>query len=339
MPGFTTHYLFGVNTYKKSNAIPLKKVIQKERKAYSLGLQGPDLFFYFLPSYTIHKNNIGSVAHTEKTNKFLRHLLDSRKLFSSRKEQEIAEAYIAGFLGHYILDTRCHPYVYWKTEFSEKNNEYHGRHMSLETEIDARLLKFYRHLPPSAFQQHATIALNRLQKRTIARILHYVYARTYPELGILPLTIRTSIFSIQAGTKFLHDPSGQKKRIIGSLEKLFLGHTLLSTLIPSGSLSVHNDPLNLLHEEWKNPWDHSLVSTASFFDLMKSAQESYLKILDELDCLLFKQKESPATGRTPINQSYFTKAGSTAGQNSWKDLLNHLGNLSYHSGLDAGIPS
>ncbi|TGY97208.1 hypothetical protein E5329_05925 [Petralouisia muris] len=339
MPGFTTHYLFGLNAYKKLNATHLKSIIQKEHHAYSLGLQGPDLFFYFLPSYAVHKNNIGSIAHTEKTKEFLRHLLASRGMFSTRKEQDIAEAYAAGFLGHYILDTRCHPYVYWKTEFTEKTNQYHGRHMGLETEIDAKLLKFYRHLPPYAFQQNVTIGLSRLQKRTITRILHYVYARTYPELGILPITIRTSISSIQLGTKFLHDPSGYKKKIISTLEKLFLGHTLLSTLIPSGSLSVHRDPLNLLHEEWKNPWDHSLSSTASFFDLMKAAQTSYLEILEELNRLLSVKHEAPVKDRALLKQRYSVTSAAQSGENGWQKFLNRLGNLSYHSGLDAGIPS
>ncbi len=69
MPGFTTHYLFGLHAYRKFAPSSLKQTIQKHHAAYSLGLQGPDLFFYFLPSYIIHKNNIGSVAHTEKINK------------------------------------------------------------------------------------------------------------------------------------------------------------------------------------------------------------------------------------------------------------------------------
>ncbi len=71
MPGFTTHYLFGQNTYKQLKKSSLKKIIQANRAAYHLGLQGPDLFFYYLPSYMIHANNIGSVAHTEDTGKFL----------------------------------------------------------------------------------------------------------------------------------------------------------------------------------------------------------------------------------------------------------------------------
>lgn len=321
MPGFTTHYLFGLNTYRQLNHTILKQTIRNHHAAYSLGLQGPDIFFYFLPSYTIHTNNIGSVAHTEHTGKFLRHLLNSRTLFSNTKQQEIANAYIAGFLGHYILDTHCHPYVYWKTNFTKKSSRYHGHHMSLESDIDTELLQFYKHCPPSAFRQSSTILLTPLQLRTITSILHDIYRNTYPELGILSPTIRASIRSMQLGTKWMHDPSGKKKKFAGRLEQILLGYPLLSTLIPSDSVTVHIDPLNILKSPWCNPWDKSRISNDSFFDLMEQAQSDYLKILSRLNRLIL----------TPCHGANY--------QRQTKALLEKLGNYSYHSGLDSRIPS
>lgn len=342
MPGFTTHYLFGQNTYQKLRHLPLKKAIRTHRAAYSLGLQGPDLFFYFLPSYAVHKNNIGSVAHTEKTNLFLRHLLGSRDLFPKQREQKIAEAYIAGFLGHYTLDTRCHPYVYWKTEFTGKNSGYHGRHIEFEADIDKELLRLCRGLAPSAFCQGSTIRLTRLQMRTVTKILHYAYRRTYPELGILPITIWASIRSFQLGAKFQNDPSGRKKSIIGALEKLAFGHPLFSALIPSDNCTVHDDPLNLLHGEWKNPWDTSLVSHCSFLELAEGAQEEYLGTLVELDWL-FAVGTGREIGEIRRNKRCFPAENPCFRDPQYRErmetLLARLGNLSYHSGLDAGIPS
>lgn len=93
MPGFTTHYLFGVNTYKSLRNDALKKIIFDHHAAYSLGQQGPDIFFYYLPSYVLHKNNIGSVAHIQDTGKFLSYLIESRKLFPDKREEAIAQAY------------------------------------------------------------------------------------------------------------------------------------------------------------------------------------------------------------------------------------------------------
>lgn len=319
MPGFTTHYLFGLNTYRQLEYNSLKKIIQTNHAAYSLGLQGPDLFFYFLPSYTIHANNIGSVAHTENTGTFLYYLLRSRQLFADRRQQHIAEAYIAGFLGHYTLDTHCHPYVYWKTNFQEKSNRYHGRHMCLEVDIDTELLQFYKHCRPSAFRQDRTIHLTRLQVRTIAAILHYVYRKTYPELKIIYPTMYISIRSIQLGTKWLWDPSGRKKWLLNRLEKLILGYPLLSTLIPSDTLTFYLDPLNILHRPWHNPWNLSKTSKASFLDLMEKAQTSYLELLADFNQLIQK---CPAHAKAPT-----------------KTFLKKLGSRSYHSGLDSRIPS
>ena len=51
MPGFITHYLFGINTYHTLRNKTLRQDLQQQHAAYSLGLQGPDIFFYFLPSY------------------------------------------------------------------------------------------------------------------------------------------------------------------------------------------------------------------------------------------------------------------------------------------------
>jgi len=358
MPGFTTHYLFGVNTYKHLKCSDLKKTIRDHHAAYSLGLQGPDLFFYFLPSYTIRKHNIGSIAHTESTGSFLRHLLDSRKLFDvkTHKEQKskpsinqknrkmsldkkialdkeialdekialdgnmdlktedlrIAEAYIAGFLGHYILDTQCHPYIYWKTQFQEKSNQYYGRHMQLETDIDQELLKRLKHCLPSAFRQDASIALSKQERTVIADILSYVYKKTYPRPGVFHATMHAAIYSIQFGTRFFHDPTGKKKRIIERIDKILLGHPMLSTMIPSDTFQGNVDPLNYEKHEWKNPWDPTLVSNDSFLELMEKAQKRYLEVLEELEKLYHGAR---------------------------RGLLKKLGNASYHSGLDTNIPS
>lgn len=344
MPGFTTHYLFGLDTYQHMDNLPLKQLIKENCAAYSFGLQGPDLFFYYLPSYIIHKENIGSVAHTQRAGKFLHHLLDSRKLFNragkislplpaaqysrcagskffcaplriKKAEQQIAESYIAGFLGHYILDTHCHPYIYYKSGFKETNCRYHGKHMALETDIDTELLQFYKHCPPSAFRQSQVISLTPLQMRTIAAILYYAYRKTFPELHISYATMLFSICSMQLGTACLRDVSGRKKSWIRRLEKLFPGYPLISSLIPGDTPSSYDDPFNALHSQWQNPWEQSLISNDSFFDLMDTAQEHYLEILNNLNLLFHaKMHTQEDTMRT-------------------KKLLKLLGNLSYHSGL------
>lgn len=317
MPGFTTHYLFGINTYKALKNDSLKKVIFDHHAAYSLGLQGPDIFFYYLPSYAVHENNIGSIAHIEDTGKFLSYLIESRNLFPDKKEAEIAQAYIMGFIGHYLLDCRCHPYIYCRSHFHGKTPEYHASHMTLEVDIDTELLGFYKNKLPSAFRQESTIMLTRLELRTIATILYYVYSMTYPQQQVTYTGIRLAIRSIQAGTKLLYDPHGKKKVITRKLESLTVGYPVLSPMMASDHLQFYSDPLNVLHREWHNPWDTSFTSTDSFLDLMEAAQEEYLKLLPRL-------------------YRYFaSRRHSDAAKLRFEHILKELGSLSYHSGLEA----
>lgn len=49
MPGFTTHYIFGMKAYNDMPNSQLKHIVAKYRWLYQLGLQGPDIFFYNIP--------------------------------------------------------------------------------------------------------------------------------------------------------------------------------------------------------------------------------------------------------------------------------------------------
>ena len=51
MPGFTTHYLFGLNSFRELEEPDLVSCIRKFPHAFCMGLQGPDMFYYSLPAY------------------------------------------------------------------------------------------------------------------------------------------------------------------------------------------------------------------------------------------------------------------------------------------------
>ena len=316
MPGFTTHYLFGLNTYKALKNDSLKKTIYDHHAAYSLGLQGPDVFFYYLPSYVLHGKNIGSLAHAKATGTFLSNLLESRSLFPDKTEADIAYAYIMGFLGHYLLDCRCHPYVYWRTHYKGDIPGYYGDHMNLETDIDTELLSLFKSKKPSDFRQESTIMLTRPEVRTIATILYYVYSTTYPDLKISYIVMRQAIRAMQIGLHLLHDPHGKKKVVIRKAESRITGYPVLSPMIASDYLLFFADPLNVLHREWHNPWDKEQTSTASFLELLDSAQADYQKLLRQVHHLFHSDKHSD---EEKLRQAY---------------ILETLGNNSYHSGME-----
>lgn len=316
MPGFTTHYLFGITSYKTLNHSGFKRNLKKNHAAFSLGLQGPDIFFYDVPAYLIHRSNIiASTAHCKHTGQFLSALLESRNLFPEPEDRAIAEAYIAGFIGHYTLDATCHPYVYAISKNRKDDPSTFGAHVYLEVDIDTAFLRHYKELLPSRFYQERTICLNKKQRHVIASILHFCYKKTYPDLRLGYATAYAATICTPLGCAFFHDNTGQKKALFRKLENIYPGYAFISPLTPSDTLVFFKDALNLNHKKWKNPWDESLVSTASFPELFHSAGLAYQSYLNDLSEL-------------------FSLTCSVTAQKYTDTILKKLGNKSYHSGLD-----
>lgn len=281
MPGFTTHYLFGAELYQKLTSGQIRKNLKQNHAAFGLGLQGPDLFFYFLPIYLVRQENPGALAHNKNTGAFFKNLVESRRLFTAdRRALNIADAYITGFIGHYTLDCTLHPYIYAFTGYDishpQSNLEYFGRHSYLETEIDKVLLKQKKNLRPSHFHQNATIHLNPKQHRVIIRMLAYTYRKTYPDYMTNQRILSAAPAWMRLGTRFLRDPSGQKKTLLRFLERLFIGRAFISPMVASDKYCFVKDPLNTSHSKWIHPWTKE-ISDASFNELYQQAFVQYYK--------------------------------------------------------------
>lgn len=315
MPGFTTHYLFGSDTYRSLKCTPLKRNLYYNRAAYALGLQGPDIFFYYLPSYAIHGSNIGALAHCKRSGEFYHNLIESRNQFVSSADRKICDAYLIGFLGHYTLDTICHPFIYARTNYTGNKKDYFGRHAYLEVDIDSALLYSKLHKLPSEFHQANTIILSPRQRHVVARMLYFAYKRTYPEYKIRLSTMILGIYSMQIGLRLLHDTTGQKKVAARFIEGKLLGFPNFSPLVPSDTLQFCKDPFNMKHDVWRNPWNPELTSDETFFDLYEKAVVLYRKRIHLLNAYL----------RCPDD--------SDCAQRNLQAFLSDYGDLSFHSGL------
>lgn len=279
MPGFTTHYLFGTDLHQHLTSERIRKNLKQNHAAFGLGLQGPDLFFYYLPVYLVSPENPGALAHSKDTGAFFSSLLESRMLFTgNRRDLNIADAYITGFIGHYTLDCALHPYVYaftgYEPEHPLTNLEYFGRHSYFETEIDKELLRQKKNLSPSRFRQSATIRLTPVQRRVIRRMLAYAYRTAYPDYKAGKMLPGSAPEWMQLGTRFFHDPSGRKKVILRFFERLFIGRAFISPMIASDKYCFVKDPLNLCHRNWMHPWTKETVNT-SFPELYQNALDQY----------------------------------------------------------------
>lgn len=326
MPGFTTHYLFGVKAYNDLPNNYLKHVISKYRGLYQIGLQGPDIFFYNIP-ITRHRDyrNIGSHMHEYRVNLFFRNYLEQLSKITSRQQREQAVSYFAGFLCHYIADSICHPYVYGRIQFETDGNPalFHGLHAELENDIDALLLRKFKKKKPSEFNQAATICLNGQEIQFLSRLLSRCLNDTYYQISeknnfqVTEGMVRRSIYAIRFGGRILSDPAGHKRNAVRFVESIFFRNPIASKkLVTDETPKGVRKTLNLDHEIWSNPWDKRLASSASFVDLYRQTLQKCNLIYYHLNALF--------TGAPLLSEQ------------DWEPFLKELGNYSYHSGLDVG---
>ena len=126
MPANYAHYRFGKQVLPNLPA-DVRQCIQRFRRMYDLGLFGPDFFFYYFPFLKTETRALGGVFHRQSGQEFF---TGACKAAGS----EAARAYLYGLLGHYCLDSVCHPYINQLSQIEE------AKHIPLESEFERLLL-------------------------------------------------------------------------------------------------------------------------------------------------------------------------------------------------------
>lgn len=341
MPGFTTHYIMGMKVYNDLPSNPLKHLIAKYRWLYQLGLQGPDMFFYNLPILRYKDNrNVGSYMHEHHVRDFFVTYIQETLQIPSHQQREQAIAYFCGYVCHYICDSICHPFVYGRIQYDtdQSSMKYHGLHAQLENEIDAILLQKYKKKKPSQFNQAATICLNPQEMQFITRFLCdciniAYYPITYENnYQVTPRMIHRSILAMRYGCRTLADPSGHKRNRVEFMESIFLKNPVITHKIVTDQAPDPRKSLNLDHETWTNPWDRRLASNASFMDLFRQSLARCGRVYS-LIALRLLARQNPAPELTAEHKK--TSPETVSEEIDFTDIIEELGNYSFHSGLPA----
>ncbi len=304
----------------------LKKAVLDKRGVYQLGLQGPDIFFYNLPMLRFSDcRNVGSVMHDHRVNRFFQCYLAAMDglAVSDPDESECAEAYLAGYISHYIADSIIHPYIYGRINYNPEIDEklYMGVHGQLESDIDAILLMKFEHLKPSEFSRADTVEFDGKDLGFLSEFLAECINKTFysdlPGKGyhITAADVSRSVRSVRIENRLLADRKGIKKSIVSKLERIYPGYPIVSGMFTTDTIvNSETKALNLDHEQWVDPWDTSIRSSASLPDLYKET----VKKTDEVMTLTAELFE---TGLPLADEDKIV-------------LLDELGNRSFHSGLD-----
>jgi len=289
-----THYLCGNRVLKLINNDNIKDTITNHRNVFNLGTQGPDIFFYYgaLP-WSKYKGipKLGNRIHKEKTGKFfietLKHIIET-----DEPSKDILTAYLYGYICHYVLDCRIHPYVFYKTGFIRRGEDYSDKyncyHRIFETALDVLMLKHEFNKRPSNIKVSERIAISKEAADVISEMYSKVLMKVYG-IDVAREYVYRAITDMIKTTAALRDVTGIKKKLLSGIEKALGKPPLFSSMIMPLKVKDELDYLNISHKSWCLPWDDSQVNTSSIIENFEAAVPESKKIIEAtLSCLTGK---------------------------------------------------
>lgn len=154
MPASYAHYRFG-KLLLPNLPSDVRQTIQRFRRMYDLGLQGPDFFFYYNILMKTSTGSLGSTFHRQTGQEFF-------PVACKAATSDAAKAYLYGLLGHYCLDSTCHPFVNQLARIGE------AKHVPLESEFERFLLARDGEASPQTFDMRKYLRLTRGECMTVA---------------------------------------------------------------------------------------------------------------------------------------------------------------------------
>lgn len=195
MPTTYTHHRFGAQC---TAALPpaCREAVEHNRALYDIGVHGPDLFFYYHPLKPNAVSAYGSELHRQTARSFFE---KARQAWQRGGGTEEMQAYLLGFLSHFVLDSACHGCV-------EAERKALGiSHNRLEAVYDAYLMQADGQTP-SRVDRGASLKPDAARAAVIAQFFE-----------MPPQTVLTAAKGQVRVMRLLYSPTGTKKRVLRAL--------------------------------------------------------------------------------------------------------------------------
>jgi len=270
MPNIITHYTFA----KDKILDPSAKFI----KATYLGAQGPDPFFYYGVISKFHRPNYqdvnslgGLTQHMELTEPYVAMIEYAMK----SSDKELLLSYIDGLFMHYSLDRLVHPFVFYNTGFTDREQDskeiqhhYNFGHMYFENILDFIVGK-----KEGTFRRaDAYLKLDNRSLLKISEMWEFVNRQVQHVPNIETNSFYLSVKDFRKTMRIAYSPLGIKKalfKVIFGKEGFAYGICSLRNLHRFEGI----DFLNEKHAKWYMPSGNE--KTDSFYDLYENAGALY----------------------------------------------------------------
>lgn len=271
MPNALTHYSFAKEVQLDEG---------EHLDAAYLGAQGPDPFFFYgvvSPLFRPHHQDVNSLGGITQHGNLVPPYSAMISYALTSPDKDLLFAYIDGLFMHYVVDCACHPYIFYFSGFTDREEDsstvrhhYNYSHMCLEVTIDYLLAH-----EKGTFQRiDKVLALSNHDLKAISRMWWSVNERVQKVPHIHPLSFYHGVKDCRFVERHSADPSGRKKILF---KKIFGKESYATGMIFPKNLDAFKgiDFLNRAHQEWRMPAGEK--RTESFDDLLESAKTRYRK--------------------------------------------------------------
>ena len=314
MPSITTHHLFACDVFNSLNN-NIKKHFSNEKLIYTTFAQSHDYLFYYTFDLKNTKRikNLGHYAHHNNTQDYILNIIKEIKN-NHLENNEQCIAYLYGTITHYILDSTCHPFIFYKTGVYRKNDKktkiFKGEHNRMEKDIDAIFYERSFHKKYNHCNINRDIIKKPLFTQELINLINKVYKITYNEENIGKYYYTSIKHTKIINALFINDFFGLKKLIYTFID--FITNKSFGNLSAYSTYRKHPD-MSLLNEEhytWNHPSIQNQTYTYSFDDLVNQAKKKAIKIINNINNYLFENERNI------------------------KSLKNLIPNIDYSTGLD-----
>lgn len=249
MPALATHYFFGQEVLKR---LPqeIHAFICSNKSAFDLGLQGPDILFYYKPFKPNEITKLGSYIHWQNAEK----IINSAILAIKETKDDLALSYLLGFACHFILDSSLHSDI---SRIAPKIKD----HFLLEAEMDRQIIsKNYLDKPYM------------LKRYKLIKTCFWRYdwlQIIYPNVKIKKL--KKCVRSIAFYQRFLYSRGDIKKKLLIFMEKaLKKDGTFTSMMINKQKNEKFSRPVSELCKKLDGIFIKGVVAIKNIYGCMQS---------------------------------------------------------------------
>lgn len=283
-----------------------------DQKVLFHGAQGPDpLYYNFFSDEHTEYRKYADLMHNSKTDLLFKNMI------TYVKNNLTTESYsfLVGFICHYALDVKIHPYVYHNVgvynKDIEETHQYRGLHLKFERSMDAVLIE-----DDYKFKAHK---LNLLKKHlplrhptfSVMQIMDYTLKETYQKDhgGVMYLVGTVEMRKIMK--RFVRDVSGIKKLILKLVDFYNQKHDLY---FQDMSMYNHIEDYDFLNKK-RNTWNHPVTNEEYNYSVMDLHDQAVIfahELIEKVRQYIFEDKDI--------------------------DLSKVFTNLSFNSGIDCDQP-